>query len=144
MIRTKSLALVVAVVAAFIASSLWYSPLLFGREWVELSCPGVTTSPVPSKIALELIRSFVLAYVIARLVAAQKVIGLKSALGLGALLWLGFPVLLLSGSVMWQNVPLTLALIHAGDWLLKIFLMTVIVSAMGQGRSVDTLVQRPA
>jgi hypothetical protein len=31
-------------------------------------------------------------------------------------LWIGFPVLLFSGSVMWQNVPWMLAVIQAGDW----------------------------
>lgn len=144
MIKTKFLWLVGAVAAAFIASSLWYSPLVLGKQWVELSGAGVTVKPVPAKIALELLRSFVLAYVIARLVATLKVVGWKSALSLGVWLWVGFPVLLLSGSVMWQNVPVALALIHAGDWLLKILLMTVVLAAMGQGRLAGTPMHRPA
>lgn len=36
MIRTNYVAIAVAVLAAFIASSLWYSPLLFGRQFVKL------------------------------------------------------------------------------------------------------------
>lgn len=42
------------------------------------------------------------------------------------ILWPGFPMPLLSDSVMWQNVPLELAFIHAGDWLIKMLLMSVI------------------
>lgn len=42
------------------------------------------------------------------------------------ILLLGFPVPLLSDTVMWQNVPLELAFIHARDWLIKMLLMSVI------------------
>jgi hypothetical protein len=37
-------------------------------------------------------------------------------------------VILLSGSVFHENVPWKLAAIHVGDWLLKLVIMTVIVS----------------
>ncbi len=30
--------------------------------------------------------------------------------------------------MLWENVPVKLAAIHAGDWLLKTVLITVIVS----------------
>ena len=65
--RVNFIALGVVAVVAFVASSLWYSPLLFGRQFVELS--GVAGSPQPNaiKALCELLRTFVLAYVIARL-----------------------------------------------------------------------------
>jgi hypothetical protein len=47
---------------------------------------------------------------------------------LGALLWLGFPVVLWTGAVIWEKVPLKLAAIHSGDWLLKLIIVSVIVS----------------
>ncbi|MEO8737134.1 MAG: DUF1761 domain-containing protein, partial [Edaphobacter sp.] len=86
------IALSVVVVVAFIASSLWYSPLLFGREFLELS--GVTASPSPNavKALCELFRTFVLAYVIARLVLRLNIADWKGALRLGLWLWIGFPV----------------------------------------------------
>ncbi len=43
-------------------------------------------------------------------------------------LWLGFPVVLWTGAVMWEKVPSKLALIHAGDWLLKLLVITLIVA----------------
>jgi hypothetical protein len=66
--RVSFLALAVVAVIAFIASSIWYSPLLFGRQFLELS--GTTTSPHPNalKVLCELLRTFVLAYVIAHLI----------------------------------------------------------------------------
>jgi len=132
MIRINYLALVVAVVTAFIMSSLWYSPLLFGRAFLELS--GFAPSgPNPGKVVAELLRTFVLAYVLARLIALLRV-GWTGALRLGIWLWIGFPAVLLSGSVMWQNVPWRLAAIHAGDWLVKILLIAVILGVWRKSR----------
>jgi hypothetical protein len=42
-------------------------------------------------------------------------------------LWVGFPFVLLSGSVLWDNVDWRLATIHAGDWLLKLLVISLIV-----------------
>jgi hypothetical protein len=123
--RVNFLALAAVTVVAFIASSLWYSPLLFGRQFLELS--GTTASPHPNavKALCELIRTLVLAYVIARLVRLLNIVDWKGALRLGLWLWIGFPVVLLTGSMLWQNVPWQLAAIHSGDWLIKLILIPV-------------------
>jgi hypothetical protein len=42
-------------------------------------------------------------------------------------LWVAFPVVLLAGSVRWEDVPTKLAAIHAGDWLVKLLAITTIV-----------------
>lgn len=42
-------------------------------------------------------------------------------------LWGAFPVVLLSGSVVHEKVPWQLAAIHAGDWLIKLALVSTIV-----------------
>jgi len=76
---------------------------------------------------VELVRSFVVAYVLAVLFGLVGVAGFIGAVGLGLLMWVGFPVVLLVGSVIWDKVPLKLAAIHAGDWLVKILLVTMIV-----------------
>lgn len=55
------------------------------------------------------------------------VAGLGGAVQLGAVLWIGFPVVLLVGSVIHENVPWKLAAIHAGDWLVKLVVIAVIV-----------------
>jgi Protein of unknown function (DUF1761) len=134
MIRINYFAIALLVVVAFIASSVWYSPLMFGREFTELN--GVSASAHPNwlKIVCELIRTFVLAYVITRLVLLLNVANSKDALRLGIWLWIGFPVILLTGSILWQNVPWMLAAIHAGDWLIKILLFTGTAGWWGKDR----------
>ena len=98
MIRINYFAVGVAVVAAFVVSSVWYSPLLFGKKFMELSGVGPSAVPNPGKIAGELVRTFILACVLARFVVLLKLVDRKGALRLGVWLWIGFPVVLLSGS----------------------------------------------
>ena len=126
MIRTMLKGILVAATCGFVASSLWYSPVLFGRQFLELS--GVVAAFRPSVITVagEILRNLLLASAISWLLIRHRPTKLNSILAFAGILWLGFPVTLLSGSVMWQNVPLKLAFIHAGDWLIKILLMSVI------------------
>jgi hypothetical protein len=126
MTRRKAIGVVLAVLCAFAASSLWYSPVLFGRQFLALSGVAASVAPDGLKIAAEMLRNLLLASVICWLLAHQEANRLRAALGLAAILWLGFPFTLLSGSVLWQNVSPALALIHSGDWLIKILLMTLI------------------
>ena len=126
MIRTRTTAVILAAVCAFVASSLWYSPVLFGRQFVELSGVVAASTPIVNKVAGEMLRNLLLASSILWLLTRQKLAKLRSLLVFDMILWIGFPVTVLSGSVMWQNVPLELALIHSGDWLVKILMMTII------------------
>jgi hypothetical protein len=62
------------------------------------------------------------AYFLSRL----GIIGWQGAVGVGALVWV-FPAAILLGSVVHEGIPLMLAAIHAGDWLVKLLLIAVIV-----------------
>lgn len=138
MTRRIVVGIVLAALCAFAASSLWYSPVLCGRQFLALSAGAASARPEPLKIAAELLRNLLLASAICWLIARQRVSSLRSLLALAGVLWVGFPLILLSGSVLWQNVPPELALIHSGDWLIKILLMTLIPWLMNhnaEGRS---------
>jgi hypothetical protein len=127
MTRRRVIGIMFAAVCAFAASSIWYSPVLFGKQFFALSGVAATAKPAGLNIAAEILRNVLLAFVISRLLILQEASRLKTALRLAAILWVGFPFTLLSGSVLWQNVPIELAQIHCGDWLIKILLMTLIL-----------------
>jgi Protein of unknown function (DUF1761) len=55
---------------------------------------------------------------------------LPDAVPLALMLWVGFPVVLLTGSVAWEKAAPVTAAIHAGDWLLKLLLIAAIVGAL--------------
>jgi hypothetical protein len=46
---------------------------------------------------------------------------------LGLVLWVGFPLVLWTGAVIHEATPVRLAALHAGDWLLKLLLIGVVV-----------------
>jgi hypothetical protein len=118
----------VAAVAAFVLSSIWY--LLFGRRLAALS-PVYATGARPSGqvAALELLRSLVVAAVLAVLAARSDAGTWLQGAGLGLLAWVGFPLVILAGSVLHERYRWQLAAIHLGDWLFKLVLVAAIVSA---------------
>lgn len=123
------LAVAVAAVAVFVVSSVWYT--IFGKQLSELlgqNAAANSARPPAWKILVELVRSAVVATVLAGAAAQLEVTDWTGALQLGLVAWIGFPAVLLSGAVIWDNVPWKLAAIHAGDWLLKLPLIAVIVS----------------
>ncbi len=133
MVHVNYLAVLVAAVVVFILGWLWYSPLLFYKPWMRLRGldpdAAMAGAKMPGgKLVLELLRCLVLAYVIARLVALLGVSSWMGGVHFGLLLWIGFPLILLTGSVLWDNVPWKVAAIHAGDWLVKLLVIPIIVS----------------
>lgn len=130
--RINYLAVVAAVVAGVVVSTAWYSPLLFGRQWMELRAvvPAATSEAgMPAwKVLAELVRELVVAYVLARFVLIGG-FDWRGALRLGFWAWLGFPVAMLVGASLWDNKPWLLSVIHGGDWLVKMLVMALVVGA---------------
>jgi hypothetical protein len=125
-------AMVVAVIAAIAVSSIWYSPLLFGKQAMELNGAnraGTADTAIQAwKSLIDIVREFVVVYVLARFVSGLGIVDWKSALRVGFWVWLGFPVQMLVGASLWDNKPWALDLIHAGDWLMKMLLMALILA----------------
>jgi hypothetical protein len=127
--QVNYLAIAVAMVAAFVASTVWYA--VFGKQYAEVSeaaRAAAGAKPSPWKVFVELVRSLTVASVLAGFAANLDITTWTGALGLGLATWIGFPVVLLTGSIQWENVPYRLAAIHAGDWLVKLLLVSCIVS----------------
>ena len=120
-------AVAVAAVAAFVFSAVYYGALAataaqYSAAWAEQSGAPIVT------VAFELGKGVVLAVVVAGIVRGLGIDTLVGALALAILLWVAFPVLLLAGSVIHENVAWQLAAIHACDWLAKLAIVAVVVS----------------
>lgn len=127
MIDLNFLAILAATVAVFVASSIYYSVL--APRLVSLSPAWAETSrPADWKMILEAVRAFVTATVVAALARLLGITDLAGAILLALALWVGFPLVLLTGSVIHENVPWKLAAAHVGDWLLKLLIISVIVT----------------
>lgn len=126
------LAVLVAAVVVFVLGWLWYSPLLFYKPWMRLRgldpVAAMAGAKMPAgRLVIEFARCVVLAFVIATLVASLHLVRLIGAVHFGVFVWIGFPVLILTGSVLWENTPWKVAAIHAGDWLVKLLAISIIV-----------------
>lgn len=120
------LAVLVASVVAFLLSGAWYGAL--GRQLAALHPAYAQPAESPAAtVAVELVRNVVVALVTSGLAALVGVAGLAEALLLGLALWVGFPLVILAGSVFHEKVPPRLAAIHAGDWLLKLLVIAAVV-----------------
>lgn len=130
MVDLNYLAIVVAAAAALILSAAYYG--LLGSQLAQLNDAyadeAAQSRPPAGTLAIELIRSLVVASVIAVLGTQLDITGLPGSLLLAIGLWLGFPVVLWSGSIVHEKYPWKLAAIHAGDWLLKVMIITLIVT----------------
>jgi len=133
MAEVNYLPVLVAAVVVVVLGWLWYSPLLFYKSWMQLRgldpVAAMAGAKMPGgKLLVEFVRCFLLAYVVARFVILLGLTTLLGAVHFGLFLWIGFPVILLTGSVLWENVPWKVAAIHAGDWLVKMLVIPIIVT----------------
>jgi Protein of unknown function (DUF1761) len=123
------LAVLTAAVVVFVVSTVWYMVFASARGSLTPSVNATQASARPPlwKVILEIVRSLVLASILAGLSNRLGIRDVWSAVSLGLMLWIGFPFILLSGSVIWDNIPWKVAAIHAGDWFLKLVIISIIV-----------------
>ncbi len=127
-------AVVAAAVAAFVAGSVWYT--IFANTWMDLRGIDPATAadmgtPVLAMLFV-VVQSLVVAFMLAYFVVHLGIVDWKGAVRLGALVWI-LPASILLGSVVHEDVPLMLAAIHAGDWLVKLLLMSIILGVWRKG-----------
>ncbi|MGH2787771.1 MAG: DUF1761 domain-containing protein [Actinomycetota bacterium] len=88
--------------------------------------------PAVWKLLVEIVRSLVVASVLAGLAAELDIEDWTGAVALGFAVWIGFPVVLWTGAIMWEKVLWKLAAVHAGDWLVKVLIIAVVVGIWTQ------------
>jgi hypothetical protein len=120
----------VSAVAAFLCSSGYYVAVIPVERRALGDAAIDRGRPPPWKVLTELVRTAVVAAVFSWLATRSGLEHLPGGLGLAALLWLAFPAVLLTGSILWERVPPVTAAIHAGDWLIKLLLIAVILGLL--------------
>jgi hypothetical protein len=123
------LAVLVTGVTAFGLSGAYYAVL--GDQLASVSeaaAAAAAESPPPWQLAVELLRGVIVAAVVAGLASQGEIDEWAGGLLLGLSLWIGFPLVLWIGAVMHENTHVKLAAIHAGDWLVKLLVVGVVVS----------------
>jgi hypothetical protein len=119
----------VAAVAGFIGSGIYYSilsgPLAAARH------DGLVPEARPWVYGVEFVRTVVIAAVVAGVASVAGIGSGVGGLALGLALWLGFPLVLWVGAIVHEGAQLSLAAIHAGDWLFKLVVIGVVIGVWG-------------
>lgn len=135
--RINYIALVITTIITIVVSALYYIALnkrvvairAEAAKETKTKNPYIRTTMTPNKFIVEFVRTFITGLVIGYAVILLDIHGFVPSLLLGIWLWLGFPAVLLTGSVIHEHFPQKLAIIHGGDWLIKILLFTIILTA---------------
>ena len=123
-VRAQTVA--VATGSAVVASGAWYAA--FADTLARYDPAYAAGAGTPAWVLpVELARSGAVATAVAVLVDRMETRGPGAALRLGLGLWAAFPVVLLTGSVVHEQVPVPQAAIHAGGWLVKLLLVSTVV-----------------
>ena len=123
-------AVLVATVAAFVSGGAYYAALGEQLATVSSAAAAAAEEQPPWTYPVELLRCLVLALVVAGLASQGEIDEAGGGLVLGLALWVGFPLVLWTGAIVHERTPVKLAAIHAGDWLVKLLLISVIVSVL--------------
>jgi hypothetical protein len=121
-------AILLAAMAAFAFSLVWYSPFVFGSVWLKAKGADATAMPL-WKLLVAPLREVITAWLVASLIRRLGISDRVSAASLGLTLWLAFYVVQLSGAVIFDGMPFALGAVHAGDWLGKMLLIALVLSS---------------
>ena len=130
------LAIIVAALLSSVISFLYYA--LLNKQATQARAaaakatknkkPEIRTALTPNQIIVELTRMFILGLVIAYACGLLKITTLPQAALLSFWLWVGFVAVLFTGLVISERFPVKLALIHSGDWLVRLLIFTTVLS----------------
>lgn len=127
------LPIVVAAVVSMVLGGLWYSPLLFGKIWMNLQ--GLKMSDMEKhkdkmgqSYALGFLMSLVMSFVLAQFLSFVGASTLNEGLEVAFWLWLGFIGTVTLGSVLWENKPFKLYFLNNAYNLLSMLLMAGILT----------------
>lgn len=130
MIQVNLVAVVLSAVAAMVIGSLWYSKMLFGKQWMKLT--GITVEGKPDKMGLmygamfvgALVEAYILSLFIHYAGAHTAFLGAKTGLWAAA----GFVVPVMLGNYMFSKKPMKLLYIDAGYALVNLVVMGAIIA----------------
>ncbi|HEX7724560.1 MAG TPA: DUF1761 domain-containing protein [Candidatus Paceibacterota bacterium] len=110
--------IIVAAVVAYVIGALWYSPVLFGKEWMRLknmSDKDITDESKRGMWKLYLVQfvtTLVLFCVLGFIITATGSRTVEDGLFLAFLAWLGFSLMPAIGDILWNKTPFKLMLIN--------------------------------
>ena len=128
------IAVVVAAIVTFGIGALWYSPLLFAKQWLEFNGYGpekvaAMRKDAPRAYGISFVCYLVMAAAFAVLVRMSHIDHLGGGAKLGFLLWLGFVAATGLTANVYSDKPLKAFALDAGYQLVYLVVMGLILVA---------------
>lgn len=124
--------ILVATVVAFGIGSLWYSPFLFGKEWLEgrnIKEENIEKFGTIKRYVVQLVFTLVSFSVLAFIISMAEVRSSTDGAFLGILAWIGFIIPTSLAGLIWKRDTFTLFLIDVVYSLLILTIGGAIVGA---------------
>lgn len=126
-------ALFSAALVAVVIGVVWYSPLVFGRQW--MAAAGMTSEKMearkrrmPANIIGGFLSQIITAYVLVHFASLFDVVTISEALALAFWAWLGFTAVTSLHAVLWEGKPALYWAINSGYQLASFGAMTLILA----------------
>ena len=107
-------AVVLAAVASFVIGMVWYSPAMFGKEWMKelgmspkdianMTKKGMKMKGMESTLIKSFIGSLIMAYILAQFLLATLAFGIGDAMLTAFWIWLGFVAVIMYNGVLYEK-----------------------------------------
>ena len=123
------LVILISAIISMVLGSLWYSPILFGKQWIKLM--GISKKDMGKNKNKGMVKSYTVLF-ISSLVTIYVLSMFTSLLGastflqgmlIGFWIWLGFFATTMLGSVLWEKKPFSLYAINVSYHLVNLLII---------------------
>jgi hypothetical protein len=111
------LAVFVAGLAHMLMNLVWFSPILFGPAWSELT--GKDLKPATRWLPAGVLGHQAIALALAVIVVLAQATTVAGGIAVAFLVWAGFVVTLEIGELIWEKIPFRLFGLRVGGQLLS-------------------------
>lgn len=109
---------IIATIIAYVIGMLWYSPILFGKQWLKLSKINPKGMKMGAGTLLGgLIVTFIFTFILAIVISWSNPINFIDGAIVGFIVWIGFIATLMFNMVLYQKKPMALYLIDVLHYL---------------------------
>ena len=125
----------ISAVVSFAIGALWYSPILFGKEWMRLTkmteadMAAAKASGVWKSYLSHFIATVVMLAVLGFFIATSNAVSATDGAFLGFVAWLGFIAPIGLSGMLWKREPFKLVLIDTIQVLISLIIGGAIMGA---------------
>lgn len=131
--NTNYIAIIAAALASMAIGGVWYSPMLFGKQWIQLMGYGKKEEEkmkqdATKAYALSAISSIIIAYVMSLLIPLTNTQTVMDAVQLAFILWLGLIAAVTFQSVAFEGKSKDLFILNNAYNLISLIAIAVILT----------------